>query len=135
MLEDGGKRASARSWKSLFVSIRGTDLLCFDKDKVISALRLSQCKVEVAESYTKKDFVFRVVSDSGSEFLFNASSKEDQVAWLTALLAITGQGAAMPVAPSDNGTGTAMSIRSTSGSSVKDKKSMFDKILNRKSKT
>ena len=88
-LQTGGKRATIRSWKSYYTVLCG-QLMCFFRDQedffeskaASSPVMIYQAGVETANDYTKRNFVFRLHSTDGSEFLFGADSEEQQQEWV-----------------------------------------------------
>jgi len=88
-LQTGGKRATIRSWKSYYTVLCG-QLMCFFRDQedffeskaASSPIMIYQAGVETANDYTKRNFVFRLHSTDGSEFLFGADSEEQQQEWV-----------------------------------------------------
>jgi len=91
----GGKRATLRSWKTYYTVLSG-QILCFFKDpndfkesKAASPpILIHHAIVEKATDYTKKKNVIRLVTQDGSEFLFEAASKEKCDVWTEKLLSI-----------------------------------------------
>jgi len=87
--QTGGKRATIRSWKSYYTVLCG-QLMCFFRDQedffeskaASSPIMIYQASVETANDYTKRNFVFRLHSTDGSEFLFGADSEEQQQDWV-----------------------------------------------------
>ena len=81
-LQNGGKRATIRSWKNYYTVLCG-QLMCFFRDQedffaskaASSPVLIYQAGIEAANDYTKKAFVFRVHVTDGSEFLFSAETK------------------------------------------------------------
>ncbi|CAG0913206.1 unnamed protein product [Notodromas monacha] len=88
-LQTGGKKATIRSWKTHYTVLCG-QLLCFFKDmqdfvegKASSppvAIYNSTC--EVATNYTKKKYVFRIVTTDGAEYLFKAENEVERDDWV-----------------------------------------------------
>jgi len=91
-LQNGGKRATIRSWKNYYTVLCG-QLMCFFRDQedffaskaASSPVLIYQAGIEAANDYTKKAFVFRVHVTDGSEFLFSAETKEQQEEWVKKL--------------------------------------------------
>ena len=89
----GGKRATLRSWKTYYTVLSG-QILCFFKDpndfkesKAASPpILIHHAIVERATDYTKKKNVIRLVTQDGSEFLFEAASREKCDVWTEKLL-------------------------------------------------
>jgi hypothetical protein len=104
-LDEGGKRATSRSWKGFFLVLATCDnddghmsssiLYHFrDKQDYVSggggrpptmAIPLTNSTVEIPSSYTKKKFVFRLTTDVESVFMFNADSHGAQRHWMDSL--------------------------------------------------
>jgi len=88
-LQSGGKRATIRSWKSYYTVLCG-QLMCFFRDQedffeskaASSPIMIYQASVELANDYTKRNFVFRLHVTDGSEFLFGADNEEQQEEWV-----------------------------------------------------
>ena len=93
----GGKRSTIRSWKNYYTVISG-QLLCFFKDQndfkdwkaAAAPIFLHNATTEKASDYTKKKHVIRLVTNDGSEFLFQAASKDSQDQWLQKLIYTAG---------------------------------------------
>lgn len=93
----GGKRSTIRSWKNYYTVISG-QLLCFFKDQsafkewnaTAAPIFLHNATCEKALDYTKKKHVIRLVSNDGSEFLFQATSRESQEEWLQKIIYTAG---------------------------------------------
>ena len=50
-----------------------------------AAIRLAECKCDVARDYNKKKFVFVLLLQDKSEYLFQANSHEDMAEWIKAI--------------------------------------------------
>jgi hypothetical protein len=48
-------------------------------------LSVQACICDIAHSYTKHPFVFRIQAFNGSEFLLRATSNDDMLAWIKAI--------------------------------------------------
>ncbi|XP_066955513.1 spectrin beta chain, non-erythrocytic 5 isoform X7 [Macrobrachium rosenbergii] len=91
-LQSGGKKATIRSWKTFYTVLCG-QLLCFFKDEedfydqkaASPPISIHQAKVEVAEDYTKKKHVFRIITSDNAEYLLLAESEENLNEWVTKL--------------------------------------------------
>ena len=89
----GGKRSTIRSWKNYYTVISG-QLLCFFKDQgdfkdwkaAAAPIFLHNASCQKALDYTKKKHVIRLVTNDGSEFLFQAANRESQEEWLQKLI-------------------------------------------------
>jgi len=93
----GGKRSTIRSWKNYYTVISG-QLLCFFKDQgdfkdwkaAAAPIFLHNATCEKALDYTKKKHVIRLVTNDGSEYLFQAANRENQEDWLQKLVFTSG---------------------------------------------
>ncbi|NXD18393.1 SPTB2 protein, partial [Nothocercus nigrocapillus] len=93
-LEAATKRASNRSWSTLYCVLRGGEL-AFYKDAKSRALGvpyhgeepfgLRNALCEVAAGYKKKKHVFKLRLGNGSEWLFHGKDEEDMHTWLQSL--------------------------------------------------
>lgn len=91
-LQSGGKKAPVRSWKPFHTVLCG-QLLCFFKDeddfvakKASGApVNIHNARVEKADDYTKRKYVFRLRLPDGSEFLFLAGSADEMNDWIKKL--------------------------------------------------
>ncbi|XP_062431896.1 spectrin beta chain, erythrocytic isoform X2 [Rhea pennata] len=93
-LEAATKRASNRSWSTLYCVLRGGEL-AFYKDAKSRALgvpyhgeepfRLCNALCEVAAGYKKKKHVFKLRLSNGSEWLFHGKDEEEMHTWLQGL--------------------------------------------------
>eukprot|EP00794_Sanderia_malayensis_P003197 gene3197-3670_t len=111
---DGRKRASSRTWKSLYAVLRGHFLYCY-KDKVeegfikrifvmsiyiaepfmldgtsydeeqMQVINLKGSMVDIAHDYAKRKHVLRLTTHTGSEFLFQAPDTQSLMAWVNSL--------------------------------------------------
>lgn len=45
-------------------------------------ISIKSCIVDIAHSYTKRKFVFRMKTYNGSEYLFQAEDQEDMLSWI-----------------------------------------------------
>ncbi|XP_058280277.1 LOW QUALITY PROTEIN: spectrin beta chain, non-erythrocytic 2-like [Hirundo rustica] len=98
-LEAPGKRATNRSWQSLYCVLRGGALSVFKDARGAGAgvpyhgepptpLRGARC--HPATSYRKRKHVFRLGLSDGKEFLFQAKDEADMALWLRAIEAAAG---------------------------------------------
>merc|ERR1719342_676881 len=78
-----GKKANDRSWKTVYAVLKSKTLYMY-KDKKMALenleyeekpVKLVESEVEVANDYTKRKNVFRVKTDAGSEYLFQAENE------------------------------------------------------------
>ena len=74
-----GKKATDRSWKTVYAVLKSKALYMFkDRKMALSDIKeyeekpvkLAESEVEVANDYTKRKNVFRVKTELGSEYLF-----------------------------------------------------------------
>merc|ERR1719427_287963 len=88
-----GKKANDRSWKTVYAVLKCKALYMF-KDKKMALdnleyeekpVKLVESEVEVASDYTKRKNVFRVKTDAGSEYLFQAENENLMKEWVTAI--------------------------------------------------
>ncbi|XP_005533284.1 PREDICTED: spectrin beta chain, non-erythrocytic 2 [Pseudopodoces humilis] len=98
-LEAPGKRATNRSWQSLYCVLRGGVLSVFKDARGAGAgvpyhgepptpLRGARC--HPATAYRKRKHVFRLGLSDGKEFLFQAKDEADMALWLRAIEAAAG---------------------------------------------
>uniref|UniRef100_A0ABM5F7U0 Spectrin beta chain n=1 Tax=Pogona vitticeps TaxID=103695 RepID=A0ABM5F7U0_9SAUR len=90
-LEAPNKRASNRSWNTLYCVLRNSELT-FYKDAKSLALgvpyhgeepfRLKNAFCEVAADYKKKKHVFKLRLSNGSEWLFHGKDEDEMHTWL-----------------------------------------------------
>lgn len=91
-----GKRSSDRSWKTYMVLLKGHELYLQDKRKegntnsqflteMEQPVSIKGSLVEVATDYTKKKYVFRLTTQNGSEFLFQADDSDTMMSWIQAI--------------------------------------------------
>lgn len=94
--ESTTKKASNRSWHKVYMVVRGQSLFVYTDQKSYKAapdqpykgespLDLRGATITVASDYTKKKHVFRVKSQSGSDFLFQAKDDSEMNEWVTVL--------------------------------------------------
>ncbi|XP_076171630.1 spectrin beta chain isoform X4 [Ptiloglossa arizonensis] len=94
--ESTTKKASNRSWHKVYMVVRGQSLYVYTDQKSYKAapdqpykgetpLDLRGATITVANDYTKKKHVFRVKSQSGSDFLFQAKDDVEMNEWVTVL--------------------------------------------------
>merc|ERR1719228_2968940 len=88
-----GKKANDRSWKTVYAVLKSKTLYMY-KDKKMAVdnleyeekpVKLVESEVEVANDYTKRKNVFRVKTDAGSEYLFQAENENLMKEWVTAI--------------------------------------------------
>ena len=87
--QSGGKRSTIRSWKTYYTVLSGP-ILCFFKDEndfkeaknASPPILIHNAQIEEAKDYTKKKYVIRLITQDSSEFLFDASSRDNQKNWI-----------------------------------------------------
>lgn len=117
-LQAGGRRATVRSWKSFYTVLCG-QLLCFFKDQqdffdnkaASQPILIQRAHCEAARDYTKKKYVIRLVTNDGSELLFDAGTEDNQRMWMDHFIT---QAQAPPSSSSDRRTSS--SSAGTTGS-------------------
>ncbi|OWF42359.1 rho GTPase-activating protein 21-like isoform X2 [Mizuhopecten yessoensis] len=91
-----GKRSSDRSWKPVWVELRGHALYLHKERKeqlgVVhpfsfedQPISIKSAIVDIAYDYTKKKNVFRLKTYNGSEYLFQAEEHEAMLSWIRAI--------------------------------------------------
>uniref|UniRef100_A0A183IDZ9 Calponin-homology (CH) domain-containing protein n=1 Tax=Soboliphyme baturini TaxID=241478 RepID=A0A183IDZ9_9BILA len=88
-LQNGGKRATIRSWKTFYTILCG-QLLCFfkDEDAFIDNMAASppvyilNAVCQPAPEYQKRRNAFKLQTTDGAEFLFVCSSEEEMKDWV-----------------------------------------------------
>ncbi|XP_028994013.1 spectrin beta chain, erythrocytic isoform X2 [Betta splendens] len=93
-VEGSGKRASNRSWNSLFCVLKPGQLSCYKDAKSFGhgvtfhgedPLPLSNASWEILASYKKKKHVFKLHLEDGSEYLFQCKDEEELQLWSQAM--------------------------------------------------
>jgi len=88
-----GRKANDRSWKTVYTILKKKVLYMY-KDKKMAMenleyeekpVKLAESDVEIANDYTKRKNVFRVKTDGGSEYLFQADNESEMKNWVTAI--------------------------------------------------
>ncbi|XP_036111688.1 spectrin beta chain, erythrocytic [Molossus molossus] len=90
-LEGPNKKASNRSWNSLYCVLRNSELTFYKDAKNLAlgvpyhgeeplALRHAIC--EIAANYKKKKHVFKLRLSNGSEWLFHGKDEAEMLSWL-----------------------------------------------------
>lgn len=88
-----GKRNSDRSWRPVWVELRGHALFLNKEKKEGShpftfdeqPISVKSAFVDIAYDYTKKRNVFRLKTYNGSEYLFQADDHETMLSWIEAV--------------------------------------------------
>ncbi|KAK0163457.1 hypothetical protein PV327_007135 [Microctonus hyperodae] len=94
--ESTTKKATNRSWDKLYMVVRGQNLVAYKDQKSYKSavdqtykgepsLDLRGASISVANDYTKKKHVFRVKSQGGADFLFQAKDDAEMNEWVAAL--------------------------------------------------
>uniref|UniRef100_A0A147BSQ5 Putative rho gtpase-activating protein 21 isoform x3 n=1 Tax=Ixodes ricinus TaxID=34613 RepID=A0A147BSQ5_IXORI len=91
-----GKRSSDRSWRPVWLVLRGDKVYILKDRKTIdfgegSHLSLRTSMSDVARDYTKRKHVFRLRMESGTEYLFQADNHSNMIQWVEALRQITNE--------------------------------------------
>uniref|UniRef100_A0A803SPL5 Spectrin beta chain n=1 Tax=Anolis carolinensis TaxID=28377 RepID=A0A803SPL5_ANOCA len=90
-LEAPNKRASNRSWNTLYCVLRNSELTFFKDAKSLALgvpyhgeepFRLKNALCEVAADYKKKKHVFKLRLSNGSEWLFHGKDEDEMHTWL-----------------------------------------------------
>jgi len=88
-----GRKATDRSWKTVYAVLKSNALYMY-KDKKMALenteyeekpVKLVESEVEVASDYTKRKNVFRVKTEAGSEYLFQAENEGLMKDWVGAI--------------------------------------------------
>ncbi|XP_063420974.1 rho GTPase-activating protein 21-like isoform X2 [Mytilus trossulus] len=88
-----GKRNSDRSWRPVWVELRGHALFLNKEKKEGShpfafdeqPISVKSSMVDIAYDYTKKRNVFRLKTYNGSEYLFQADDHDTMLSWIEAV--------------------------------------------------
>ena len=91
--QSGGKRSTIRSWKTYYTVLSGP-ILCFFKDETdfkeaknaSPPILIHNAQIEEAKDYTKKKYVIRLITQDSSEFLFDATTRDNQKNWMEKLM-------------------------------------------------
>lgn len=91
-----GKRSSDRSWRPVWVVLKGDKVYILKDRKTIdfaegSRLSVGTSMSDVARDYTKRKHVFRLRMESGTEYLFQADNHSRMMQWVDALRQITAE--------------------------------------------
>lgn len=91
-----GKRSSDRSWRPVWVVLKGDKVYILKDRKTIDFAEGSRLSVrttmsDVARDYTKRKHVFRLRMESGTEYLFQADNHSRMMQWVDALRQITAE--------------------------------------------
>ncbi|KAL4656168.1 spectrin beta chain, erythrocytic-like [Arapaima gigas] len=99
-LEAAGKRASNRSWNTLYCVLKPGQLAAYKDVKTFGfgvtyhgedPLSLSNATCEVLSNYKKKKLVFKLRLGDGSEYLFQCKDEEELQRWSQAIDGAAGQ--------------------------------------------
>ncbi|XP_014241516.1 rho GTPase-activating protein 21-A isoform X3 [Cimex lectularius] len=88
-----GKKASDRSWRTVWAIVRSEVLYIFRDKKDANSetpvdhemIELNNSTVSQADDYTKRRHVFRLSTPSSSEILLQAESADEMTRWISAL--------------------------------------------------
>lgn len=91
-----GKRSSDRSWRPVWVVLKGDKVYILKDRKTIdfgegSRLSVRTSMSDVARDYTKRKHVFRLRMESGTEYLFQADNHTRMMQWVDAFRQITAE--------------------------------------------
>ncbi|XP_054932488.1 rho GTPase-activating protein 23-like isoform X5 [Dermacentor andersoni] len=91
-----GKRSSDRSWRPVWVVLKGDKVYILKDRKTIDFAEGSRLSVrtsmsDVARDYTKRKHVFRLRMESGTEYLFQADNHTRMMQWVDAFRQITAE--------------------------------------------
>ncbi|XP_077514456.1 rho GTPase-activating protein 23-like isoform X2 [Amblyomma americanum] len=91
-----GKRSSDRSWRPVWVVLKGDKVYILKDRKTIDFAEGSRLSVrtsmsDVARDYTKRKHVFRLRMESGTEYLFQADNHSRMMQWVDAFRQITAE--------------------------------------------
>ncbi|XP_056151513.1 spectrin beta chain, erythrocytic [Lampris incognitus] len=93
-VEDSGKKASSRSWNSLYCVLKPGQLSAYKDAKSFGhgvtyhgedPLSLSNASWEMLANYKKKKHVFKLRLGSGGEYLFQCKDEDDLQRWTQAM--------------------------------------------------
>ncbi|XP_031568193.1 PH and SEC7 domain-containing protein 1-like isoform X2 [Actinia tenebrosa] len=92
-MESEGKKTSAwkRKWMPFYATLKGLILFLHKSDEIShlentrNCLGIHHCFASRAMDYTKKQFVFRLVTADWREFLFQAKNHNDMAGWIDML--------------------------------------------------
>jgi len=97
-VEVDGKRARVRSWRASWIVLRGFNLICYTGDldfkgsappsaslRMEKSIYLKDCLTFPEDSYTKRNFVFRLITGQNQSFLFQADSLFEMSKWMHAI--------------------------------------------------
>ncbi|EEB12293.1 conserved hypothetical protein [Pediculus humanus corporis] len=83
-----GKRAGDRSWKQIWAILRGP-YLTTHKDKQAEqaeyTIDIRSCTVDIPQNYTKKKNVFKIKTESETEYWLQAEDQDDLDGWIKIL--------------------------------------------------
>merc|ERR1711997_845963 len=103
--------STIRSWKTYYTVLSGP-ILCFFKDEnnfkeaknAIPQILIHNAQIEEAKDYTKRKYVIRLITQDSSEFLFDASTSDNQKNWIEKLMLST------ELAPSEAGNRSTLDV-------------------------
>jgi len=102
-----------RSWKMFYLTLRDLVLFCFKDEKTAqnpasfesphAAVRIHHSVATAAADYTKKQFVFRLLTCDRAEYLFQTSDQKELETWVETINTVVGRYSAPPLpAPCSN---------------------------------
>ncbi|KAI7864758.1 hypothetical protein BDF14DRAFT_1884040 [Spinellus fusiger] len=71
-----------------------TTMMSFMTTKASTVINLIHSTVSVASAYTKRDFVFRIVTEEGGQYLFQGTNRDDMHDWMFQINNAAREGAA-----------------------------------------
>ncbi|KAI9027595.1 hypothetical protein CLU79DRAFT_717097 [Phycomyces nitens] len=71
-----------------------TTMLSFMTTKAATVINLIHSTVSVASAYTKRDYVFRIVTEEGGQYLFQGTNRDDMHDWMKQINNAAREGAA-----------------------------------------
>jgi len=106
-MEGSHKKASQRTWKQYFVSLKDTDLN-FHREEAdfkngvdpVQVFDIIDSRCEVASDYHKKKNVFRLKLASGKEYLLHAKAPDELSLWIQHIRGSSIKGGHIPEDPS-----------------------------------
>ncbi|KAG0190263.1 hypothetical protein DFQ28_002270 [Apophysomyces sp. BC1034] len=63
-------------------SVSDANVLSFMTTKASTVINLIHSTTSVASAYTKRDYVFRIVTEEGGQYLFQATSRDEMCDWM-----------------------------------------------------
>jgi len=101
-----------RSWKMFHVILRDLVLYCFKDEKAAQiqksyenprfAIEIHHSVAEVAQDYTKRQYVFRLITCDQSEYLFQTSDAKEMKIWVETINTVVGRYSSPPFPATSN---------------------------------